>query len=153
MNARGSAVAEDYTLNPDEADLPKPYWDRKNTVGGAMGQPTTTVTGTGTNPASDKYYNFALVYTDGELSGRVNNLSGSNASASIDIIISTPSPLDPDKKVETGSKGKFEIGGLIEALDYTAVIEDAGFEAPCIGAGGTPDDDLEADDGTCGQDG
>jgi hypothetical protein len=147
-----TATAEDYTLTPDEADLPKPFWNRANTAGGAMGQPTTTVTGTGTNPASDKYYNFALVYTDGELSGSVNNLSGSNASASIDIIISTPSPLDDDEKVETDSRGNFELGGLIEAMDYTAVIEDAGFEAPCMGTGGTPDDDLEADDGTCGQD-
>ena len=114
-----------------------------------MGQGTTTVTGTGTSPASDKYYNFALVYTDGELSGRVNNLSGSNAS--IDIIISTPSPLDDDEKVETvGSRGNFELGDLIEAMGYTAEIEDAGFTAPCMGADGMPDDDLEADDGTCG---
>ncbi len=149
VNARGNAVAEDYTLTRDEADLPKPYWDRANTTGGSMGQGTTTVTGTGTNPASDKYYNFALVYTDGELSGRVNNLSGSNAS--IDIIISTPSPLDDDEKVETvGSRGNFELGDLIEAMGYTAEIEDAGFTAPCMGADGMPDDDLEADDGTCG---
>ena len=147
-----TATAEDYTLTPDEADLPKPFWNRANTAGGTMGNDEVTVTGTGTNPASDKYYNFALVYTDGELSGSVNNLSGSNASASIDIIISTPSPLDDDEKVETDSRGNFELGGLIEAMDYTAVIEDAGFEAPCMGTGGTPDDDLEADDGTCGQD-
>ena len=76
-----TATAEDYTLTPDEADLAKPYWDRAWSAGGTMGQPTTTVTGTGTDPASDKYYNFALVYTDGEVSGSVNNLSGSNGAS------------------------------------------------------------------------
>ena len=29
-----------------------------------------------TDPDEDTYYNFALVYTDGEVSGKVNNLSG-----------------------------------------------------------------------------
>ena len=115
-----------------------------------MGNGTVTYTeGTGAAARSDKYYNFALVYTDGEVSGKVNNLSGSNAS--IDIIISTPNPLDDDEKVETvgATSGNFELGGLIEALGYTAEIEDAGFSPPCIGADGMPDDNFEQADGTC----
>ena len=144
------ANAEDYTLTPDEADLDKPHWDRAKSAGGTMGQPTTKVTGTGTNPPSDTYHNFALVYTDGEVSGSVNNLSGSNGS--IDIIISSPNPLDDDEKVETSSSGNFGLGGLLEAKGYTAVIEDAGFAAPCMNAAKEPDDDLEADDGNCGLD-
>ena len=113
-----------------------------------MGQPTTKVTGTGTDPASDIYYNFALVYTDGEVSGSVNNLSGSNGS--IDIIISSPNPLDDDQKVETSSSGNFGLGGLLEAIGYTAVIEDAGFASPCMNAAEEPDDDLESDLGDFG---
>ena len=145
------ARAQDYPTLPAEAELPKPYWDRANSDGdpGSMGQPTTTYTvGTGNNAESATLYNFALVYTDGELSGSVNNLSGSNGS--IDIIISTPSPLDDDAKVETSRNGNFELDGLIEAMGYTAEIEDAGFAAPCIGDDGEPDDDVEADDGGCG---
>ena len=141
-----SATAEDYTLTPDEEDLLKPYWDRAKSAGGTMGQPITRVTGTGT--PSDTYYNFALVYTDGEVSGSVNNVSGSNGS--IDIIISTPSPLDDDAKVETSSSGNFGLGGLLEAIGYTAVIEDAGFAVPCMNAAGTiADDDHVDNDGEC----
>ena len=146
-----SATAQDYPPFPDEAELPKPYWDRANSAGGAMGQPTTRYTvGEGTAARSATLYNFALVYTDGELSGKVDNLSGSNGD--IDIIISTPSPLDDDEKVETNSSGNFGLGGLIEAIDYVARIEDAGWEPPCMGADGEPDDNLEDEDGTCGLD-
>ena len=108
---------------------------------------------TGTDPASDKYYNFALVYTDGEVSGKVDNLSTpDNDNGSIDIIISTPSPSDDDAKVETSSSGNFGLDGLIEAIGYVARIEDADWESPCMGDDGEPDDDLEqADDDTCGK--
>ena len=151
-----AATAEDYTLKPAESDLAKPFWDRKSTAGGIMGNGTVTYTeGTGTAARSDKYYNFALVYTDGELSGKVHNLSGSNAS--IDIVLSTPNPLDDEVKTETvgATGGNFEFGGLIEAMGYSAEIEDAGYTAPCMGDDGEADD--EVDDGTfangCGQDG
>ena len=77
-------------------------------------------------------------------------MSGSNGS--IDVIISTPSPLDDDAKVETSSSGNFGLAGLIEAKGYTAEIEDAGFAAPCRGDDGEPDDDVEQTDGTCGTD-
>ena len=135
------AEAEDYTLSPDEADLDKPYWHRGSSAGGTMGQPTTTV-GTGTN--SDKYYNFALVYTDGEVSGSVNNISGS--SADIDLVFSSPVPFEDDKELTTtNSRGDFETGGLMEAIGYSVVIEDAGFAAPCMD-GNDPDDDAPLSD-------
>ena len=136
-----TAKAEDYTLSPDEADLDKPYWERRYSAGGAMGQPTTTV-GTGTN--SDKYYNFALVYTDGEVSGSVNNISGS--SADIDLVFSSPVPFEDDKELTTtNSRGDFETGGLMEAIGYSVVIEDRGFAAPCMD-GNDPDDDAPLSD-------
>ena len=148
--ASQAATAQDYPEFPAEADLPKPFWDRANSVGGSMGQMTTTYTvGTGDDAKSATLYNFALVYTDGELSGSVDNLSGSDGS--IDIIIGTPSPLDADAKVETSSSGNFGVDGLIEAMGYTAKIEDAGFAAPCVGDDGMPDDNEEEADGTCGE--
>ena len=72
-----TATAEDYTLTPVEADLDKPYWDRANSAGGTMGNPKVTYEDPDddTDPDEDTYYNFALVYTDGEVSGKVNNLS------------------------------------------------------------------------------
>ena len=148
-----TATAEDYTLTPVEAELAKPYWDRAMSAGGTMGNPKVTYEDPDddTDPDEDTYYNFALVYTDGEVSGSVDNLSGDHGS--IDIIISSPSPLEDDQKVETSNSGNFGLGGLLEAIGYTAVIEDAGFEAPCMNTDKEPDDDLEATDGTCETDG
>ena len=133
VTSRTFAEAEDYTLTPDEADLPKPYWLRQAT--GTMGNGTVTVTGTGTTPPSDTYYNFALVYTDGQLTGSVDNISGS--SEDIDLVFSSPFPFEDDKERTTNSRGNFETGGLMEAIGYTVVIEDAGFAAPCMNDAGT----------------
>ena len=132
-----TARAEDYTLNPDEADLRKPYWIRSfSTSGRTMGNGTVTYApGTGTNPPSDTYYNFALVYTDGQLTGSVDNISGS--SADIDLVFGSPVPYEDDRERTTNNRGNFEISGLMEAIGYTAVIEDAGFAAPCMNAAGT----------------
>ena len=90
-----TATAEEYTLNPDEADLAKPFWNRAFlTTGRTMGNGTVTYTeGEGTAARSDKYYNFALVYTDGEFTGKVNNLSGSDAS--IDVVLEVPARWTP----------------------------------------------------------
>ena len=144
-----TARAEDYTLNPDEADLNKPYWIRSfSTSGRTMGNGTVTYApGTGT-PPSDTYYNFALVYTDGQLTGSVDNISGS--SADIDLVFGSPVPSEDDRERTTNNRGNFEISGLMEAIGYTAVIEDAGFAVPCMNAAGTiADDDHVDNDGEC----
>ncbi|MDE2794489.1 MAG: carboxypeptidase regulatory-like domain-containing protein [Gemmatimonadota bacterium] len=141
-----TATAEDYSLTPDEADLAKPYWMRAFlSTGRTMGNGTVAYTeGEGTAAMTDTYYNFALVYTDGELTGSVNNLSGSDGS--IDIVLETPSPLDTDRKTDTNTRGNFEFSDLIEAIGYTATIEDVGFAQPCVDADGDPDDDAMQDD-------
>ena len=148
---RKIARAEDYTLNPDEADLNKPYWIRSfsSTSGRTMGNGTVKYApGTGTNPPSDTYYNFALVYTDGQLTGSVNNISGSNGD--IDLVFGSPVPYEDDRERTTNNRGNFQISGLLEAIGYTAVIEDAGFAVPCMNAAGTmADDDHVANNGQC----
>ena len=145
-----AATAEEYTLNPDEADLAKPFWNRAFLASGrTMGNGTVTyrLPDWETGDPEDKYYNFALVYTDGELTGSVNNTSGSNGS--VDVVLEVPSPLDTDKKTDTNTRGTFAFPGLIEAIGYTATIEDVGFAAPCLDADGDPDDDgPTTDDGT-----
>ena len=136
-----SATAEDYTVSVDEADLGKPYWVRQ--ASGTMGNGTTMARGTGPNPPLDTYYNFALVYTDGQLTGSVENIS--DGSDDIDLVFSSPFPFEDDLELTTDRRGNFEISGLMEAIGYTAVIEDAGFAAPCLNAAGMPDDDNFGD--------
>ena len=92
--------------------------------------------------------NFALVYTDGELSGEIENVSGS--AADIDLRIYRERD-DQVTEVTTDSRGRFEAGGLEEG-SYRVEIADARFAAPClISATGAPDDDgPDADaDGEC----
>ena len=142
-----TATAEDYTLSPAEADLAKPYWMRAFlSTGRTMGNDEVTYRPPDweAGDPEDTYYNFALVYTDGELTGSVNNLSGSNGS--IDIVLETPSPLDTDRKTDTNTGGNFEFSDLIEAIGYTATIEDVGFAQPCVDEDGDPDDDARQDD-------
>jgi len=132
-----SATAEDYTVSVDEADLGKPYWVRQ--ASGTMGNGTTMARGTGLNPPLDTYYNFALVYTDGQLTGSVENIS--DGSGDIDLVFSSPFPFEADRELTTDRRGNFEISDLMEAIGYTAVIEDAGFAAPCMNADTTMADD------------
>ena len=92
--------------------------------------------------------NFALVYTDGELSGGIENVSGS--AADIDLRIHRGRD-DQVTEVTTNSLGRFETAELVEG-SYRVEIDDARFAAPCLtSAGGTPDDDgPDADaDGEC----
>ncbi len=92
--------------------------------------------------------NFALVYTDGALSGEVSNVSGS--AADIDLRIRRERD-DEVTEVTTGSLGLFAADELVEG-SYRVDLADARFAAPCLtAAGGTPDDDgPDADgDGVC----
>ena len=121
---------------PDEQEVDKPYWIRNghDDYTGTMGQSTSPL------PDTDaKLYNFALVYTDGQLTGSVNNLSGSNAS--IDMLLTSPVPGEAVRKTETaGSAGTFEYNGLTEGIGYSVEIEDKGYSSPCLNASGAVDD-------------
>ena len=92
--------------------------------------------------------NFALVYTDGELSGGIENVSGSAADIGLRIHRERD---DQVTEVTTDDRGRFETGDLVEG-SYRVEIDDARFAAPCLtAADGTPDDDgPDADaDGEC----
>lgn len=94
---------------------------------------------------SARLYNFGLLYTDGEVTGAVNNLSGS--ARGIDIVFTDEFDDDEDEFI-TDSRGEFGDDGLTEG-EYSAFIEDAGWSVPCM-SGSTPDDDGPRDsDGTC----
>ena len=92
--------------------------------------------------------NFALVYTDGEVSGGIENVSGSAGNIGLRIYRERD---DQVTEVTTDDLGRFETGDLVEG-SYRVEIDDARFAAPCLtAAGGTPDDDgPDADaDGEC----
>ena len=87
--------------------------------------------------------NFALVYTDGELSGGVSNVSGGEEDIDLRIYRERDDELT---EVTTDSLGRFETDELMEG-SYTVEIEDARFAAPCLTSPtGTPDDDAPDDD-------
>ena len=141
-----SARAWDYPAIPDEQDVAKPTWNRNTN---SAGQLTTVITddmGT-TSTADDKtgtLYNFALVYTDGQLTGVVNNLSGSNGG--IDIELESPIGGQATRTIVSGTSGTFQASGLWEGIGYEAVIQDRWWSSPCMPASGAPDDDARQED-------
>ena len=122
---------------PDEQEVDKPFWIRNGheDYTGTMGQPTSPLPA----PSNAVLYNFALVYTDGQLTGSVNNLSGSNAS--IDMLLTSPvSGEDVRKTATAGNAGTFEYNGLTEGIGYSVEIEDKGWASPCLDADDQVDD-------------
>ncbi len=145
-NLSGEIDAEVYPDLPEESTYLKPRWDRGtgSIVSGTSSVPVTDDQGTTatTDDVTATMHNFALVYTDGTVSGTVNNMSGSNAN--IDIRVTTNTDDEALWERATSRSGDFEVSGLMEG-EYTAVIEDAGWASPKIGTTGVPDDD-HADD-------
>jgi hypothetical protein len=144
-----TATAQDYPTFPDEQDVAKPYWNRTTNAAGQL--TTTIVDDQGTSSTADDesgiLYNFALVYTDGQLTGVVNNMSGSNAG--IDIELESPIPGQWIGPVVTGPSGAFEVNSLWEGIDYSAVIQDKWWTPTCLNAAGYPDDDAVDGNGMC----
>ena len=145
----GGLAADVYPALPDENTYAKPSW-------GTTSASNTTVPisdGATTNAVEATLYNFALVYSDGTVAGKVSNASGSNAN--IDVRISNN--LNDDEAERTsGADGAFSLMNVMEGT-YTAEIEDAGWAAPCMsdttatgGPAGMPDDDGPVDgNGAC----
>ncbi|MDE2876867.1 MAG: hypothetical protein OXQ93_15610, partial [Gemmatimonadota bacterium] len=145
-NVAAKVSAYNYPALPSEGTFNLPVWDYATR--GAT-NPTTTIT---SGSVSGDLQNFALVYTDGSISGSVNNVSGSNNN--IDIRISSDVSSGVTERA-TNTAGNFSVTGVLEGT-YSAVIEDAGFAVPCMSdtiSGGVPDDDgplynHDGDDGT-----
>ena len=145
-NLSGRIAAAFYPKFPEESTYLKPMWSRTtNSVPGNRRSVRITDdqdTESTLDDVSATLHNFALVYTDGTVAGTVNNVSGSNAN--IDVRITTNTDEDIYYERATGRSGDFEVTGLIEG-HYTAVIEDAGWERPCMD-GSKPDDDAPLND-------
>ena len=137
--------AQTYPALPEESTYGKPTWNRAR---GSAGNTSVSYTvGTGAAAQTATLHNFGLVYTDGTVAGRVNNVSGSNANIDVRIM----SGLDDDDVWEraTSRSGEFSVENLMEG-SYSAEVEDAGYGVPCLNAAGTAADDDNVDaDGDC----
>ena len=142
-------AAQNYPALPSEGTFNLPRWSYAS-----RGAAYSTVTIENTSGSvSGVLQNFALVYSDGSISGSVNNVSGSNNN--IDVRISSDVFSGVAERA-TNTAGRFSVSGVLEG-SYSAVIEDAGFAVPCmsdtIAGRGVPDDDgpqynHDGDDGT-----
>ena len=146
---RGNRVVDTYwTASADEyptlveGDFNMPYWS--SIPSRSLSYSSVTVSDDD-GDVSARLYNFGLLYTDGEVEGAVNNMSGS--ARGIDIVF-TDEFDDDETDLTTDSRGEFAQDDLAEG-EYSAYIEDAGWAVPCM-RGSTPDDDGPRNtDGTC----
>ncbi len=130
------ASAQDYpsSAKPTEGDVSLPYvssYTRRS-----VSNSTSRYCNDG-NTKCGTLYNFGLLYRDGEIEGRVNNLSGS--ASDIDLKF-TDVFTDRSQDVTTNSRGEFTRDGLIEG-DYSMELEDAGWSLARLNTRGEPDDD------------
>ena len=131
--ATATATADEYPVLR-EGGHRLPSWDYENN----MANNTTVKVRKSGSTARATLVNFALVYTDGEFSGEVENLSGNHESIKVRVYRERD---DQVTEVTTDSRGRFEVGGLMEG-SYRVKVADARFAAPCLTtADGTPDDD------------
>ena len=158
----GPVAADDYptpgTGNFVEGDFRTPSW---------IGEPSFVVTGGNVTVTDDKgttttdddvsatLRNFALVWSDGSVSGKIDNLSGSAAGIDVrvyqcldsnaDDFCGRGAPIGYNAPIEltTNASGRFEFGGLTEG-DYQVEIDDRGWSSPLLVDGdGEPDDDAD----------
>ena len=98
-----------------------PYWSRS---GATAGNTSVTVSNSDGSVSAD-LVNFALVYTDGAVGGRVTNLSGSNAGIIVELTMcdsftraTATEAADCDwgslRRTTTNSRGNFQFDGLME---------------------------------------
>ena len=144
-----------------EGDFRTPSW---------IGEPSFVVTGGNVTVTDDKgttttdddvsatLRNFALVWSDGSVSGKIDNLSGSAAGIDVrvyqcldsdsDDFCGRGAPIGYNAPIEltTNASGRFEFDGLTEG-DYQVEIDDRGWSSPLLVDGdGEPDDDADATD-------
>ena len=160
----GPVSADEYPI-PGSGDFVEgafllPQWSDS---GFTVLQPTVAVTDDkGTIDTDDDVaatlHNFALVWGDGSVRGRIENLSGSAAGIDVRLYqcldfdasdgcgrgapIGYAAPLE----LTTDAKGDYEAEGLTEG-EYEVEIDDRGWSPPLLGEDGRPDDDADETDG------
>ena len=160
MATRTEAVAADEYPTVTDGEFALPYWDyNANETKEGMVEVSNT---TGTVKA--EFQNFALLYVDGTLSGRVMEASGADGNIPIELIrCDTYTPGDataepptdgectrydrknyPTQTEVTSSSGHWEFNDLLEGW-YDVNIGDAGYISALIDSDNKIDDD--ADDG------
>ena len=145
-NLSGGVSADAYPELPTEGSYDIPQWNPA--TNSATGTSVTITDDKGTSDPDDDVsatlHNFALVYSNGTVAGVVSNMSGSNGGIDVRVYSDVD---DSETEVSTASSGGFELAGVLEG-NYSAQLDDIGYESPCMD-GTTPDDDApDADDGS-----
>ena len=142
-----------------EGEFNLPSWEYKLEQTEWPNSPVTDDKGTEDDTEDDVsavLRNFALVWADGVISGKVDNISGSSggidvrvyqcrdvAEANDDCGRGNPIGYTSPIKTTTTASGGFQFSGLTEG-DYQVEIEDIGWTPPLLRSG-KPDDDAAAD--------
>ena len=142
-------VAADEYPAVEEGEFALPYWDYN--AGTTMNTSVTVSNTRGTVSAS--FVNFALLYVDGSISGRVREPSGSHGNITVELIRCDTYDADdeecgrydrdnfPTQTTETKSNGTWEFDDILEGW-YEIYVGEAGYLAADI-----DDDDVIDDDG------
>ena len=142
-------VAADEYPAVEEGDFKLPYWDYN--AGTTMNTSVEVSNAKGTVKAS--FVNFALLYVDGSISGRVREASGSPGNITVELIrCETYDAEDeecstydrdnfPTQTTETKKNGTWEFDDLLEGW-YEIYVGEAGYLAANI-----DEDDMIDDDG------
>ena len=141
-------VAADEYPAVEEGEFALPYWDYNE--GTTKNTSVTVSNATGTVSAS--FVNFALLYVDGSISGRVREASGSPGNITVELIRCETYDADdaecdtydrdnfPTQTTETASNGTWEFDDLLEGW-YEVYVGEAGYLAANVDADYGIDDD------------
>jgi len=131
-----SVSAQTYPSSIEEGDVRLP---RVSLTSRSVSYSSSRVCDDRTPPTCGTFYNFGMLYRDGEVEGAVNNLSGS--ASGIDLIWTDVFLGDRSKQeITTNFRGEFTRTRLTEGT-YTMELEDAGWEVARMNFSGKADDD------------
>ncbi len=144
-------VAADEYPATEEGEFALPYWNYDGGTTENIGVEVRNASGS----VRASFVNFALLYADGTISGRVREASGKPGNITIELIrCETYDPgrnrcgrynrTDfPTMTTETAANGTWEFDDLLEGW-YEIYVGEAGYLAANVDANGRPDDDGTA---------
>ena len=142
-------VAADEYPATEEGEFALPYWD----YNAGMTQNTSVTVSNARGTVSASFVNFALLYVDGSISGRVREASGSHGNITVELIRCDTYDADdeecsrydrdnfPTLTTETKSNGTWEFDDLLEGW-YEVYIGEAGYLTANIDDDNVIDDDA-----------